>query len=237
VALLACLVCLVSAGCASRRARASLPHEPPAIPAPTAPPDEPPPELRPAPQPPPAAFGGYTEEGAASWYGEPFHGRRASNGEIYNMYKLTAAHRTLPFESIVRVTNLLNGRQTNVRITDRGPFVENRILDLSFAAARDLDMIGRGVVPVRLELLSGSSPLQGFFAVQVGAFLDRGNADRLRAQLEQRFQAATLQEYEAPNGLFYRVRIGRLPPGDAARQLAEQLRGEGFLAFVVRLDE
>ncbi|HEV8076326.1 MAG TPA: septal ring lytic transglycosylase RlpA family protein, partial [Candidatus Acidoferrum sp.] len=82
----------------------------------------------------PAAVG-YTEEGNASWYGNPFHGRRASNGEVYDMYKLTAAHRTLPFETMVRVTNLNNGKTTTVRITDRGPFVDNRIIDLSQAAA------------------------------------------------------------------------------------------------------
>src|SRR5207245_7871393 len=101
---------------------------------------------------------GYVEEGNASWYGLPFHGRRASNGEIYDMYRLTAAHRTLPFETVVRVTNLANGRSATVRITDRGPFVENRIIDLSLAAARELDMIGPGVVPVRLEVLSGGDP-------------------------------------------------------------------------------
>jgi rare lipoprotein A len=87
---------------------------------------------------------GYLEEGNASWYGVPFNGRRASNGEIYDMYKLTAAHRTLPFETMVRVTNLNNGKATTVRITDRGPFVENRIIDLSLAAAREIESIGPG---------------------------------------------------------------------------------------------
>ena len=89
---------------------------------------------------------GYTEEGSASWYGEPFHGRRASNGEIYDMYKLTAAHRTLPFETIVRVTNLNNGKSTTVRITDRGPFVSDRVIDLSKAAAQAVGISGVGRV-------------------------------------------------------------------------------------------
>ena len=89
---------------------------------------------------------GYTEEGNASWYGVPFHGRHASNGEIYDMYKLTAAHRTLPFETMVRVTNLNNGKSTVVRITDRGPFVDNRIIDLSLAAAREVDSVGPGEI-------------------------------------------------------------------------------------------
>jgi rare lipoprotein A len=87
--------------------------------------------------PPPPMPAGYTEEGKASWYGEPFNGRRSSNGEIYDMHKLTAAHRTMPFETMVRVTNLNNGKSTTVRITDRGPFVDNRVIDLSLAAARD----------------------------------------------------------------------------------------------------
>src|SRR5207249_9017358 len=120
---------------------------------------------------------GYTEEGNASWYGEPFNGRRASNGEIYDMYKLTAAHRTLPFDTMVRVTNLNNGKSTAVRITDRGPFVENRIIDLSLAAAREIDLVGPGVALVRVEVLSSNvDATAGFFTVQVGAFKDRGNA-------------------------------------------------------------
>src|SRR5207248_9296380 len=91
-----------------------------------------------------AALAGFVAEGNASWYGVPFHGRRASNGEIYDMHKLTAAHRTLPFVTAVRVTNLNNGKSTVVRITDRGPFVDNRVIDLSFAAAREVDSIGPG---------------------------------------------------------------------------------------------
>src|SRR5260370_2533919 len=93
---------------------------------------------------------GYTEEGNASWYGVPFHGRRASNGETYDMYKLTAAHRTLPFETMVRVTNLSNGKSTVVRITDRGPFVDNRIIDLSFAAAQEVASVRPLLGPVRV---------------------------------------------------------------------------------------
>jgi rare lipoprotein A len=97
---------------------------------------------------------GYTEQGIASWYGFPFQGRRASDGEIYDMNQMTAAHRTLPFNTIVRVTNLNNGMQTEVRIIDRGPFVEGRIIDLSLAAAKAIDMVGTGTAPVRLEMIS-----------------------------------------------------------------------------------
>ena len=178
------------------------------------------------------------EEGLSSWYGVPFHGRRAANGETFDMYKLTAAHRTLPLNSIVRATNLLNGRWAEVRITDRGPFVEGRILDLSLAAARELDMVNAGVAPVRIELLAGPSPLVGNFTVQVGAFLSGENAERLRDSLALRYPSVVIHEYDSPNGLFYRVRVGRLPSQDAARQLAEQLRAtDDFVPFVVRLDE
>src|SRR5438132_206718 len=190
---------------------------------------------KPAPAPAPS---GYTEDGNASWYGVPFHGRRASNGEIYDMYKLTAAHRTLPFETMVRVTNLNNGKSTVVRITDRGPFVDNRIIDLSLAAAREVDSVDAGVVPVRVEVLGGVDPIAGFFTVQVGAFRDRGNAERLRDLLTAACSHIFIQQYDSPDGMFYRVRVGWISGEDAARQLGEQLHDrEGFTPFVTRLDE
>ena len=181
---------------------------------------------------------GYTEEGNASWYGIPFHGRHASNGEVYDMHKLTAAHRTLPFDTKVRVTNLANGKSTIVRITDRGPFVQGRIIDLSMAAAREIDSIGAGVVPVRIEVLSAVDPTSGFFTVQIGAFRDRVNAERLRERLSASYSPIFIQNYDSPSGVYYRVRVGKVPGEDAARQFGEQLRDrEGFTSFVVRLDE
>jgi rare lipoprotein A len=181
---------------------------------------------------------GYTEDGNASWYGAPFHGRRASNGEIYDMYKLTAAHRTLPFETMVRVTNLNNGKSTVVRITDRGPFVDNRIIDLSLAAAREVDSVGAGIVPVRVEVLGGVDPTAGFFTVQVGAFRDRTNAERLRDRLNATYSPIFIQQYDSPDGVFYRVRVGKISGEDAAHQFGEQLRQrEGFTPTVLRLDE
>jgi len=156
------------------------------------------------------------------------------------MNQPTAAHRTLPFGSRVRVTNLDNGRQTEVRITDRGPFVQGRIIDLSFAAARSVDMVGSGIARVRLELLSpGRVPVgAGNFTVQVGAFTQRGNAERLRDQLMPRYAPIFIQDYDAPNGMFYRVRVGRVPSQQGAEQLAAQLRTQQQLdTFVVRLDE
>jgi rare lipoprotein A len=154
------------------------------------------------------------------------------------MHKLTAAHRTLPFDTKVRVTNLANGKSTIVRITDRGPFVEGRIIDLSMAAAREIDSIGPGVVPVRIEVLSAIDPTAGFFTVQVGAFRDRSNAERLRERLSPSYSPIFIQNYDSPDGVFYRVRVGKVPGEDAARQFGDQLRNrEGFTSFIVRLDE
>lgn len=181
----------------------------------------------------------YREEGNASWYGEPFHGRRSSNGEIYDMHKLTAAHRTLPFETLVRVTNLTNGKSTTVRITDRGPFVDNRVIDLSLGAAREIDSVGPGVVPVRVEVISaGIDPATGFFTVQVGAFRDRGNAERLRDRLSASYSPIFIQPYDSPDGLLYRVRVGKIAGENEARQFSEQLRrAESFTPLLIRLDE
>ena len=188
--------------------------------------------------PPTPAPVGYTEEGNASWYGNPFHGRRSSNGEVYDMYKMTAAHRTLPFETMVRVTNLNNGKTTTVRITDRGPFVDNRILDLSQAAAREIESIGPGVVPVHIEVLGNVDVTAGFFTVQVGAFRDRGNAERLRDRLSASYTPIFIQQYDSPDGAFYRVRVGRISGEQAAQEFGEKLRNsEGFSPMVIRLDE
>ena len=154
------------------------------------------------------------------------------------MNTLVAAHRTLPFGSILRVTNLNNGRQIEVRVIDRGPFVGDRMLDLARAAAVGLDMIGTGTAPVRIELLSGPSPAVGDFTVQIGAFTDRDNAERLRERLLARYQPIFIQDIDAPSGHFYRVRVGRVPSPDAAQQLAAQLRNsDGFQTFVMRLDQ
>jgi rare lipoprotein A len=118
------------------------------------------------------------------------------------------------------------------------PFVANRVIDLSLAAARAIEMVGPGVAPVRLELVSGSNPEVGTFGVQVGAFLMQENAERLRAQLAATYSPVEIVTYDSPNGIFYRVRVGRLPSEDAANQLAGQLHdNENLTTFVVRLDD
>ncbi|HXY01698.1 MAG TPA: septal ring lytic transglycosylase RlpA family protein [Candidatus Limnocylindrales bacterium] len=243
------LVCFAATGCASRHAVANRPQPPPTQPSAT--PEATaeaakgdtsvsPPPTKHVNTPPATVAAGYTEEGNASWYGVPFNGRRSSNGEIFDMHKLTAAHRTLPFDTMVRVTNLSNGKSTTVRITDRGPFVENRIIDLSMAAAREIEAIGPGIVPVRLEVLGGVTVdvTAGFFTLQVGAFRDRANAERLRDRLNLSYSPIFIQQYDSPDGIFYRVRVGRISGEEEARDFGEKLRAkEGFDPFVVRLDD
>jgi len=242
------IVGFLAAGCASRRNTANVPQPPaPSQPAATPPATaeaakrdtsvSPPPakHAKTPPTPPPV---GYIEEGNASWYGNEFHGRRSSNGEVFDQYKLTAAHRTLPFDTMVRVTNLSNSKSTTVRITDRGPFVENRIIDLSLAAAREIESVGPGVVPVRLEVLGNVDVTVGFFTVQVGAFHDRGNAERLRDRLSLSYAPIFIQQFDSSDGTFYRVRVGKVSGQDAASAFAGQLRAkEGFNTLIFRLDD
>lgn len=197
----------------------------------------PPPAPRPAGAPPVPVVQG--EQGIASWYGHPYHGRPTSSGEIYNMYDMTAAHRTLPFGTQVRVRDLDNGQDVTVRINDRGPFVGGRIIDLSYAAAKAMGMLGPGTAMVRLEILN-PTVLQGpgIFAVQVGAFRERSNADRLRDRIAERFQPVIIQSFDRGDGLYHRVRVGQESSEEAARELARQLVDAGLATetFVVRLN-
>lgn len=184
---------------------------------------------------------GQPETGLASWYGKPYHGRPTASGEIYDMNAMTAAHRTLPFQTWVRVTNLENQRLTTVRITDRGPFIEGRIIDLSRAAAEAIAMLGPGTALVRLEVVQsapGEVSRPARYAVQVGAFLVEENALRLQARLTQRYGDVFVQAFQAPDGVYYRVRVGRKATLDEALALADQLREqpEIAVALVVRLN-
>jgi rare lipoprotein A len=181
---------------------------------------------------------GDTETGYASWYGNPYHGRRAANGEIYDMEKMTAAHRTLPFETWVRVENLANGKSVIVRITDRGPFVEGRVIDVSHAAARAIDMIGPGTARVRVVVTSPPErlPEADRFAVQVGSFLDRARADELCWRMEALHSPARVVRREG-SPVMWRVLVGREATITDAESLAAQVRTSNQAAFVVRLDE
>jgi len=164
--------------------------------------------------------GGYREEGIASWYGEPFHGRRTSSGAVYDMHELTAAHKTLPLPSFVRVTNLDNRRSVVVKVNDRGPFAKGRIIDLSYAAAQELGIIKSGTGRVEVEALvaesernaSSVAPLssQRIF-LQVGAFGDEANASRLKGSLESSGVNNVVIRYDdAVSPALYRVRVGPL---------------------------
>lgn len=192
----------------------------------------------PAPKPAEQAVVGSIETGVASWYGHPYHGRPAADGEIYDMEKLVAAHRTLPFNTWVRVTNLNNSKSVDVRIIDRGPFVGGRIIDLSHAAARSVDMIGAGIAQVRIEVIAApQNPEPAIFGVQVGAFANRANADRMVNNMQARYGSAKLIGRQG-NGTTWRVIVGRESSMENAETLAVRIRSAESLpqAFVVRVD-
>jgi rare lipoprotein A len=179
-----------------------------------------------------------TETGLASWYGPPYHNRRGSNGEVYNMHAMTAAHRTLPLGSIVRVTNLKTGHSALVRITDRGPFIPGRILDLSLAAAKRVDVYLAGVSEVRMEVLETPEPLAtgGKWAVQIGGFPHEKTANKMADHLRRRYQTAKVLCFPSPAGDWWvRVRVLDDDRGRAQRLAAETHSPDGAV-FVVRLD-
>jgi rare lipoprotein A len=188
--------------------------------------------------PPPAPVPGSTESGVASWYGPPYHGRQAAGGEIYDMETLVAAHRTLPFNTWVRVVNLANEKAVEVRIIDRGPFVGGRIIDLSKAAARAIDMIGPGIAQVRVEVLRAPVPTPGIFAVQLGVFANRGNAERLRDRMQSIYGSARVVERPG-DPTMWRVLVGAEPTEEDARNLSRRIRQETSEkndSLIVRVD-
>jgi rare lipoprotein A len=197
---IACAILALSSGCA-RKTSVRIPSAPPIGAAPRI---------------------GDTETGIASWYGAPYHGRPTSSGEIYDQEQLTAAHRTLPFGTWVGVTNLDNGKRVDVRITDRGPFVDGRIIDLSLAAAREIDMIRAGTARVRLTIIEAP---QERYAVQLGAFSTRERAE----SFAKKFDGARVSE----SGSLYRVLVGRSLPLADAQRLADKLRKASGEAMIV----
>ena len=191
-----------------------------------------------APKPAAQAVIGSVETGVASWYGHPYHGRPAADGEIYDMEKLVAAHRTLPFNTWVRVTNLRTSRTVDVRIIDRGPFVDGRIIDLSHAAAAAVDMVRSGIAEVRVQVIAAPPvPEPAIFGVQVGAFASRANADRLVGDMQARYGSANLITRQG-NPTTWRVVVGRENSTEDAEALAVRIRSAEKLpeAFVVRVD-
>ncbi len=186
----------------------------------------------------PALPAGFTERGIASWYGHPYHGRQAADGEIYDMEALVAAHKTLPFQTMVRVRNLSDDQTVDVRIIDRGPFIQGRIIDLSHKAAQEIGVIGPGVAQVELTILSSPANAgQAFYGVQVGAFREKANAERMEKNMTAAYGAAKLVLRSGDPAL-WRVLAGRVTSTASAEVLAEQIREQEQVpqAFVVRLD-
>jgi rare lipoprotein A len=183
---------------------------------------------------------GFKQTGIASWYGEDFHGKKTSSGEIYDMYAESAAHKTLPLGTIVRVRNLDNNREMEIRINDRGPFVTGRVIDLSYACASKLGVVGPGTVPIELVAVgttaltansgAGSADFyyQGNFTIQVGAFSDRNNAERLKAKLDKSYQNAHIQPYDTGREIFYRVRVTKCSSLEQAIQNEKMMSSGGY---------
>ena len=249
--ILAVLLASLLSGCASRhQARVKVPPppaiepQPPAQPAPTTSensretaqsiPQESSPVISVSPNAKPI----FVETGLASWYGAPYHNRRGSNGQVYDMNAMTAAHRTLPLGSIVRVTNVKTRRSALVRITDRGPFVPGRVLDLSLAAAKQVDVWLPGVATVRIDVLEAPAPLNtgGRWAVQIGAFGDQDSATELAGRLTRRYHTAKVLSFSSPVGDWW-VRVRVLDDDrNRAEELAREARTSEGAIFLVRLD-
>lgn len=188
---------------------------------------------------------GYRETGHASWYGPNFHGKRTSNGEVYDMDQMTAAHKILPMNTYVEVTNLRDQRKAVVRVNDRGPFVDGRIIDLSRAAAKKVGVYGPGTAKVEVvalgykkkgrpvsdqpsDYVAPDSYRKGPFSVQVGAFTSESNAWRLAASLRPAWGKVAVVRYDRGDMVFHRVRVGRLTDLDKAQELQQKLREAGF---------
>ncbi len=202
---------------------------------------------------------GYKDKGIASWYGPNFHGKRASSGETYNMNAMTAAHKTLPLPTYVRVSNLENGRSIIVKVNDRGPFHDNRIIDLSKAAATQLDVVRTGTALVQVEVVSSSAPSntvdlsnvskskatidlvsqqsQNFIYIQLGAFSAKQNAEQLLGRLLlSNVGGAAITESENNGNLIYRVRIGPLSSVAITDQVAAKLDTLGFSEYQIVIE-
>ena len=201
---------------------------------------------------------GFRQRGIASWYGRKFHGHRTSNGDIYNMWAMTAAHKTLPLPTYVRVTNLQNDRQVIVRINDRGPFHENRIIDLSYAAASKLGITATGTGMVEIQAIDPRVykrqqqrqrpyALQAFerhrqkhtapqMYLQLGAFASRANAVQLQQRVSPLYHSVRIDTQKQADHPLYRVRIGPLASAEEADQMATKLEQQGFKAPKIVID-
>jgi len=170
--------------------------------------------------------------GIASWYGGEFHGRSTSSGEIYNMYQLTCAHNTLPLGSMVMVTNLENGRSLELKVNDRGPFVKDRIIDLSYAAAQILGIWEKGTAFVKIEAIGPLIEQIQRFTLQVGSFIDETNAKKLADELRKSFENVYVTTVETLTQKYHRVRVGQFETRESTLSVAEKLSQMGFKVLV-----
>lgn len=191
---------------------------------------------------------GYNVQGIASWYGTKFHGRRTSNGEIYDMHAMTAAHKTLPMNTMLLVRNMTNGKKTIVRVNDRGPFIRGRIVDLSYKAAKDIGLVKNGTAPVQVVALAKSKKNKngrpgnllykdlttGEFYVQIGAFVERINAVALQKRFTEAGHTTVIQKYFGPDSILYRVQVYAGKKIHLAERAEEALLTHGYRgAFII----
>jgi rare lipoprotein A len=186
--------------------------------------------------PPAAAADRYVREtGTASWYGRELQGRRSANGEVFDMNVMTAAHRTLPLGTVLRVTSLNNEVSAEVTVTDRGPFLAGRAIELSYGAAKALGFLSQGTAQVRFETL-GPVAAGGTFTVHAAAYAEEENAKLLRERLWQRYETVNIVVSETNLGRLYRVRVGNYPSEEKAERIAAKLKLDGLEPVVLRKD-
>jgi rare lipoprotein A len=190
---------------------------------------------------------GFVERGVASWYGPTFHGKRASSGETYDMYQMTAAHRTLPLPTYVEVVNMANNRRVVLKVNDRGPFVDNRVIDLSYVAALKLGIVGRGTAPVEVRAIDPRRPALAArppakrpispgtekkpmsFYLQVGAFEDMGKAEQISHEIHEAVQETVrIHQAEGIPKPLYRVQVGPFVNVEVADKVVQELSKLGF---------
>jgi len=181
------------------------------------------------------------QKGVASWYGAEFHGRPTASGEIYNMYDYTCAHREYPFGTKLRVVNLQNGKEVTCTVNDRGPFIPGRDIDLSYASAKKIDLVGPGTATVLMEPIGRDmtyvryvkyTPTPGILTIQVGAFLEIENALRLKQALRLRYENVYINKAVVKGETFYRVRIGKFKSYEEAYNLAKSMAQEGYKVII-----
>lgn len=179
-----------------------------------------------------------SQVGIASWYGPGFHGKPTASGGIYNQNDFTAAHQTLPLGTRVMVTNMENGSATEVTINDRGPFAKERIIDLSYAAAQALDMIGPGTALVRIDVVDSPAPMRSIrtslnYTLQLGSFSQLENAQQLRDQLAKSFTDVTINPLKSKDATYYRVNLGSFPSRADAEERARQVAHAGYSVIIM----